>query len=112
MIVVDRQHDLGLAKAKRLAESIARQLQKDYGGSYAWRGNALLFRRTGASGRVAVTKDDFQVSVELGLLLMPLSARIEREIHAFCDEHFGEDEGPGRFRSAVARPPRRSNSRR
>jgi putative polyhydroxyalkanoate system protein len=112
MILVGRQHDMGLAKAKRLAESIARQLQKDYGGSYAWKGNDLHFRRTGASGRVTVTKDDFQVSVELGFLLMPLTARIEREIHAFCDEHFGEDERPAPSRSTAARPSRRSTPRR
>jgi putative polyhydroxyalkanoate system protein len=112
MILVGRQHDLGLAKAKRLAESIARQLQKDYGGSYAWKGNDLHFRRTGASGRVTVSKDEFQVSVELGLLLMPLTARIEREIHAFCDEHFGGEERPARSRSTAARPAQRSNARR
>jgi putative polyhydroxyalkanoate system protein len=112
MIIVGRQHDLGLAKAKRLAESIARRLRKDYGGSYAWEGNALHFRRTGASGRVTVTKDDFQVSVELGFLLMPLTARIEREINGFCDEHFGEGDRPAPSRSTAAGPARRSNPRR
>jgi|SRR5690349_17732806 putative polyhydroxyalkanoate system protein len=88
-IVVRRKHDLGLAKAKRLAESVARRLRDDYGGSFAWNGNDLRFERTGATGSVAVTKAGFQVRVELGLLLSPLRARIEREIVAFCDEHFG-----------------------
>ena len=88
-IVVRRKHDLGLAKAKRLAESVARRLRDDYGGSFAWNGNDLRFERTGATGSVAVTKAGFQVRVELGLLLTPLRARIEREIVAFCDEHFG-----------------------
>jgi putative polyhydroxyalkanoate system protein len=101
MIAVGRHHDLGLAKAKRLAETMARQLRDDYGGSYAWKGNDLHFRRPGASGSVTVTKDDFEVRVELGLLLSPLSARIKREIHAFCDEHLGEDTTPGRSRSAA-----------
>jgi hypothetical protein len=61
---------------------------------------------------VTVSKDEFQVSVELGLLLMPLTARIEREIHAFCDEHFGEDERPAPSRFTTARPARRSHPRR
>jgi putative polyhydroxyalkanoate system protein len=108
MIVVGRHHDIGLAKAMRLAETIAQQLRDDYGGSYSWKGNELHFRRTGASGRVTVTKDDFEVRVELGLLLTPLSSRIEREIHMFCDEHLGEDEKPVRSRASAPRSARRS----
>jgi putative polyhydroxyalkanoate system protein len=92
-IVVRRKHDLGLAKAKRLAESVARKLRDDYGGSFAWDGNDLRFERTGATGSVAVTKEGFQVRVELGLLLSPLRSRIEREIVAFCDEQFGPASG-------------------
>jgi len=91
-IVVRRKHDLGLAKAKRLAESVARKLRDDYGGSFAWDGNDLRFERTGATGSVAVTKEGFQVRVELGLLLSPLRSRIEREIVAFC-EQFGRASG-------------------
>jgi putative polyhydroxyalkanoate system protein len=108
MIVVGRHHDLGLAKAKRLAETIAQQLREDYGGFYAWKGNHLHFRRTGASGRVSVTKDDFEVRVELGFLLAPLSSRLEREIHLFCNEHFGEDGTPARSPSSTPRSARRS----
>jgi putative polyhydroxyalkanoate system protein len=89
-IVIRRKHDLGLAKAKRLAESVAQQLQDDYGGSFTWKGADLHFKTTGAAGSVAVTKAGFQVRVELGLLLSPLRSRIEREIVTFCDEHFGE----------------------
>jgi len=93
-IVVRRKHDLGLAKAKRLAESIARQLRDDYGGSFTWKGDDLRFKRPGASGSVAVTKAGFQVRVELGLLLSPLRSRIQREIVTFCDEHLGEVSQP------------------
>jgi putative polyhydroxyalkanoate system protein len=112
MIVVGRHHDLGLARAKRLAETIAKQLQEDYGGSFTWKGNELHFRRTGASGCVTVTKNDFDVRVALGFLLTPLSSRIEHEIHAFCDEHLGKDEKPGRARPSAARPARRAEGRR
>jgi len=96
MIVVRRHHRLGLQEAKRLAESIAERLRNDYGGSYAWKGNELHFERPGASGSVAVAKDDFEISIELSLLLSPLRSVIEREIRAFCDEHFGTDAPPGR----------------
>jgi putative polyhydroxyalkanoate system protein len=87
VIVVRRQHALGLAKAKALAQSMARRLKDEHGGSFEWQGDVLRFQRTGASGSVAVTEEDFEVNVELGLLLTPLRSRIEREIMSFCNEH-------------------------
>jgi putative polyhydroxyalkanoate system protein len=106
-IVVRRHHELGLAKAKDLAQSIARRLKKDYGGSFEWKGDVLHFERTGASASVAVTPDDFRVHVALGLLLTPLRSRIEREIVAFCDEHLAQG-----GRAPAARPARRAPRRR
>jgi putative polyhydroxyalkanoate system protein len=94
-IVVRRHHALGLARAKGLAQSIARRLQDDYGGCFGWQGDVLHFERPGASGSVAVSKQDFEVHVELGFLLSPLRSRIEREIVTFCDEHLAGD-GPAR----------------
>jgi putative polyhydroxyalkanoate system protein len=94
MIALHRHHRLGLASAKRLAETMARRLQADYGGSYTWQGNDLQFRRPGASGRVTVTKDSVQIRIDLGLLLSPLQSRIEREVRAFFDEHLGEEARP------------------
>ena len=88
-IVLSRRHRLGLAGAKRLAESMARRLKADYGGSYSWSGDTLTFERTGVSGQVAVTRDNFEVRLGIGWLLAPLQSRIERELHAFCEEHFG-----------------------
>lgn len=87
-IVVRRNHDLGLARAKRLAETMARRLRDDYGGTYAWTGNRLQFERPGASGRITVARDAVEVRVEIGFLLSPLRGRIEREIRVFFDEQF------------------------
>jgi len=91
-ILVQRRHNLRLAGAKRLAETMARQLQTQYGGTYKWEDNTLHFQRTGASGHLVVTRSDFEIRVEIGLLLSPLRSRIEREILAFCDEKFGQVE--------------------
>jgi putative polyhydroxyalkanoate system protein len=106
-IVVRGRHDLGLARAKRLAETMALRLRDDYGGTYAWTGDHLQFERTGASGRITVKADAFEVRVEIGFLLSPLRGRIEREIRALCDEHFGAAGAPNRDQSA-ARPAVRS----
>jgi putative polyhydroxyalkanoate system protein len=96
MIVVRRQHDLGLAKAKRLAQTLVRRLQNEFGGTYTWKGNELNFRRPGAFGSLTVTKDSVQVRVELGLLLRPLTARIDREIREGLGAHLGHEEAPSR----------------
>lgn len=111
MIVVRRSHDLGLAKAKRLAERMAERLQAQYGGSYTWDGDELSFRRTGASGSVAVTKNDVEIRLELGFLLRPLGSRIEREIQAFFNDEFGKD-GAGADRGRTDRPRAGKRSRR
>jgi putative polyhydroxyalkanoate system protein len=94
-IVVRRHHALGLDKARGLAQSMARRLKDDFGGSFKWQGDVLHFERTGASGSVAVTGEGVEVRVELGFLLSPLRSRVEREIIDFCDEHFAKD-GAGR----------------
>jgi putative polyhydroxyalkanoate system protein len=107
-IVVQRRHALRPAKARRLAEGIAERLRGEYGGSYAWEGDTLHFRRMGASGQVAVTSDAVEIRVDLGLLLIPLRSRIEREIHAFLDADFGPA-GPAQPPSAA--PRRRAASR-
>jgi len=92
MIVIRRRHDLGLARAKRLAQTLARRLQNELGGTYTWKGNELHFERTGASGCATVTKNSVQIRVELSLLLRPLRARIEREILAGLDAHLGTED--------------------
>jgi putative polyhydroxyalkanoate system protein len=102
-IIVHRRHGLRLAEVKRRAEAIAGRLRDEYGGSYAWEGDTLRFRRTGASGELTVTRDSFEVRVEVSFLLAPLRSRIEHEIRAFCDEHFAE--GETRDRRQSTRPP-------
>ena len=105
-IVVRGHHDLGLARARRLAETMALRLRDDYGGTYAWAGDHLGFERTGVSGRITVKPDAFEVRVEIGFLLSPLRGRIEQEIRAFCDEQFGA--AGARDRDQPARPAVRS----
>jgi len=43
-IVVRGHHDLGLARAKRLAETMALRLRDDYGGTYAWTGDRTILQ--------------------------------------------------------------------
>jgi putative polyhydroxyalkanoate system protein len=106
-IAVRRPHQLPLDQARALAERLAGRLRNDFGGSYAWDGDTLCFRRTAASGRVTVLRDRFELTVELGLLLRPFQGRIEREIETFCDAELGPADGP---RAQPARPTARRSA--
>lgn len=93
-IVVRRNHTMTLKKARAAAEKIAAKLDEEFDLDYAWDGDVLEFRRTGVTGHLAVAKREVEISVRLGFLLLPLRGRIEQEIHAFFDAHFGKDSGP------------------
>ena len=107
-IVVTRPHNLSLPRARHLAESIAQRLRDEYGGSYRGDGDTLRFKRTGASGEMAVTSDDVQIRIDIGLLLTPLRSRIEREIYAFLDAHLAPSQRP---QPASPAPRRRAAAR-
>jgi putative polyhydroxyalkanoate system protein len=89
LIVVRRTHQLDAATARRMTESIAGQMQREFGGTFGWDGDTLRFSRRGASGHVDLGARDVTVHVDLGLLLRPLRSRIEREIHAYLDQQLG-----------------------
>jgi putative polyhydroxyalkanoate system protein len=88
-IVVRREHRLPPDAARRVLADVARDLQHRYGGTVQWDGATMRFKRSGASGRVEVSDRAVEVVVELGLLLRPLSSRVEREIRTVLDEHLG-----------------------
>jgi putative polyhydroxyalkanoate system protein len=88
-IHVCRNHGTTIAKARKKAEHIARELAAEFGIAYAWQGDRLCFERPGVTGEIAVGKKEIEIRVRLGFLLAALQGRIEREIHAFCDENLG-----------------------
>lgn len=90
-IHIARPHGFTPRKARAAAERIAEELAEEFGLEYAWEGNVLNFSRSGVSGHIEVHKKDIEINVKLGFLLGALTARIEREIHRFCDENFGPE---------------------
>lgn len=93
-IVVRRTHGMTMKKARTAAEDIAAKLDEEYDLDYAWDGNTLEFQRTGVSGFLAVDKKEVEISVRLGFLMLAFRGRIEEEIHAYFDAHFGKSSGP------------------
>lgn len=85
-ILVERQHSLGREGARDQAQRLAERLAEQYDVSYHWKGDTLEFRRTGATGSIAVDETKVRVSLKLGLLLSPLSGTIKREIEEALDK--------------------------
>ena len=88
-IVIRRQHCLGKDECRRRVEHIAEGLQDQLNGSWSWNGEALHFKRAGASGSVHISDDAIEFHVKLGMLLSPLKGAIEKEILLQADRELG-----------------------
>ena len=88
-----RKHDFAQADALVRVESVARELKKKIHMDYAWEGNSLKFKRTGASGTINVGKDSIDVNVKLSMFLAPIKGKIEGAIHEQFDVALGKDDG-------------------
>jgi putative polyhydroxyalkanoate system protein len=79
-----REHGLGLAAARRIAQDWAREVQAEYGlqcrSTRTAEGEVVQFERRGVQGTLTVTPQRFELQATLGLLLGPLRGRIEAEI--------------------------------
>lgn len=86
-IEVSRQHRLGVDAARQAVQAVAERLQGDLNARHAWSGNSLRFECPGAKGRIDVTENGVEVSVDLSWLLKPARGRIERSIIDYLDEY-------------------------
>ncbi len=89
-ITIRRRHVLPIADARKAAEKVARQLEKDFDLAYEWQGHVLHFSRSGVEGRLHVTADEVRIDAKLGLLLGFLKGRIEAEVEQNLDKLFGK----------------------
>ena len=89
-IKIHREHNLGLAKARKIAWQWAEEVEKKFDmactvveGDYS---DTVEFTRTGVSGRLIVAADHFDLDAKLGFLLGAFSKTIEGEIEKNLDE--------------------------
>jgi len=85
-IVVERQHCLEREVVRSLAEDLAESLSRQYDIRYRWHDDVIVFKRTGAQGRVIVDADRVRVELDLGFLLMAFERTIKDEIENTLDE--------------------------
>lgn len=88
-IDIRRPHQLSLAEARAVVDSIAARMQEKFGMESQWQGDTLRFSRSGVHGTIAIGTDEIRVDAELGMMLAPLKGMVEQEIRRKLDEHFG-----------------------
>jgi len=87
----DREkHELSHAKAKEAAQKIADDLAKRFDLNCEWKGDRILFERTGVSGELHVGKDEVRLDCQLGFLLSMLKPTIEDAVNRDFDKYFGK----------------------
>ena len=88
-IKLHRKHQLGLAKARKVAWDWAKQVEKEFGMECTVlegeESDTVEFTRAGVSGTLEVAADRFDLHARLGLLVGAFSKTIEREIEQRLD---------------------------
>jgi putative polyhydroxyalkanoate system protein len=83
-IRIHREHQLGLAKARKIAWAWAEQVEAEFGMACSVlegvTSDTVEFTRSGVSGRLIVAADHFDLEAKLGFLLGAFRGRIEGEI--------------------------------
>jgi putative polyhydroxyalkanoate system protein len=105
-IHIRREHQLGLAKARKVAWAWAEQAESKFDmectvleGEYS---DTVQFTRSGVSGRLVVAADHFELDAKLGFLLGAFSKTIENEITKNLDALL--DQAPPSTKAATKAP--------
>jgi len=85
-----REHALGLAAARKIAQGWAKQVEDRLDMTCTCESghdeDRLHFKRAGVTGSLLVTKDRFELDAKLGLLVAAFKGRIEAGITRYLDE--------------------------
>ncbi len=82
-IHVKYKHSLDPEETRKRVEEIAKDLKKEYKMDYAWKGDRLLFRRSGAAGNLDLGDGFIELNIKLGTVLAPLKGKIEKTIKRY-----------------------------
>jgi len=86
LIHIKRKHGLSREQVRAKVDQLAARLAGEYKVKHAWDGDVLRFKRTGASGVIAIGDQMVDVKVKLGVVLAPLKGKIEKEILEVLDK--------------------------
>jgi len=94
-IDVLRAHALGREGARRAAEEVVRELQREHGASLEtrWEGDTLHAQGRGFDAQLEAGAEIVRVSARLGLPLRLLRGRIHAEVERTLDRYLGHGTG-------------------
>ncbi len=106
-IHIHRDHQLGLAKARKVAwewaEAVERKFDMECTVVEGKDSDRVEFSRSGVQGSLVVAADHFDLDAKLGFLLGAFSATIQAEIEKNLDELLGQTGGqPAAGKKAAA----------
>lgn len=105
-IHIEREHALGLAKARELAFKWAEQAEQKLDINCVYEegktADLVTFTRSGVNGELRVTQDRFSLDARLGFLLGAFKSRIEAEISKNLDLLLQEGDPVKAFERGVA----------
>jgi putative polyhydroxyalkanoate system protein len=97
-IRIHRDHTLGLAKAREIADAWARDVEREFDMvCQCTRGqtsDTVTFKRTGVSGTLTVAADHFDLHAKLGILLGVFAKSIEEHILKNLDTQLAQAAKP------------------
>lgn len=88
-IRIHRTHALGVAKAKKAVDKVAKHIRERFEIEAQWNRNTLEFSRSGVEGEIAVEIDSVSVHADISWMLLPIKGTIESEIRRYLDQEFG-----------------------
>lgn len=90
---INRNHSLGLAKARAIAFKWAEQVEDKFSMDCTYEegktSDTVTFKRSGVDGTLVVTKDSFDLNAKLGFLLGAFKDKIQGEIEKNLDDLLG-----------------------
>ena len=99
-IRIHREHQLGLAKARKIAWQWAEDVEKKFDMECTViegeTSDTVEFTRSGVNGRLIVAADHFDLDAKLGFLLGAFSKTIETEIQKTLDDLLAKGAAPAR----------------
>lgn len=84
---IRREHSLGLDEARARIDSVAAELQRQFGLSSEWQGDKLLVSGNGVNGEVAVEAQSIEMNIRLGFALQLMEGSIRTAIESTLDQH-------------------------
>ncbi len=104
-IHIRRDHQLGLAKARKVAWAWAENVEKEFDMSCTVEegddGDTVLFTRSGVDGQLTVAADHFELDAKLGFLLGAFAKTIEAQIQTRLDQLLDAQAGKVGTKSSV-----------